>query len=374
MTGEGGAGSERALPRGRAPGPRPARQCRSTRPIRTRTASGIAGFDDLLTEARERAPLRRPVKPRNVGAFCACLVSDAAAITGDTHYVDRSSAFFIEAIVTSTVSTEDLEVLRNRTRRDRRGDRATIQRTGLPKDPVYRILWTENLEEVDREIVRLAVLCQTAAMRTTHRRSTTFRRPGRLAARMSIDATIVPAMAGVMGSFVGASATVATAWITQRTLNKRDLFQAEMRKREALYGEFIGECARLARRAPRPHPGPRTNPFSIAPHRPYPTVQLPRTVAPKAEHLLRRITACSRRPERWRTCAAHALPRPIRCSVREACRSGWIDTRTDFEVNDIRTALRDPFSFRHPHDQNPDGRCRTLADDSVRVFDYTGTT
>jgi hypothetical protein len=33
-------------------------------------------------------------------------------------------------------------------------------RTGPPKDPVYRVLWTENLEEVDREIVRLAVLCQ----------------------------------------------------------------------------------------------------------------------------------------------------------------------------------------------------------------------
>jgi hypothetical protein len=30
----------------------------------------------------------------------------------------------------------------------------------LPKDPVYRVLWTEGLEEVDREIARLAVLCQ----------------------------------------------------------------------------------------------------------------------------------------------------------------------------------------------------------------------
>lgn len=28
------------------------------------------------------------------------------------------------------------------------------------KDPVYRLLWTENLEEVDREIARLATLCQ----------------------------------------------------------------------------------------------------------------------------------------------------------------------------------------------------------------------
>jgi len=62
---------------------------------------------------------------------------------------------------------------------------------------------------------------------------------------MIIEATSVPAMAVLMGSFVGASATVATAWISQRTLHKRDLFQAEMRKREALYGEFIAECAKL---------------------------------------------------------------------------------------------------------------------------------
>ncbi len=28
------------------------------------------------------------------------------------------------------------------------------------KDPVYRMLWSEDLEEVDREIARLALLCQ----------------------------------------------------------------------------------------------------------------------------------------------------------------------------------------------------------------------
>jgi len=28
------------------------------------------------------------------------------------------------------------------------------------KDPVYGVLWTEDLEEVDREIVRMATLCQ----------------------------------------------------------------------------------------------------------------------------------------------------------------------------------------------------------------------
>jgi hypothetical protein len=60
-----------------------------------------------------------------------------------------------------------------------------------------------------------------------------------------MDATIVTAMAGVGGSLVGGSATVATAWITQRTLNKRELIGAEIRQREALYGEFIRECSRL---------------------------------------------------------------------------------------------------------------------------------
>ncbi|MBX9631126.1 MAG: hypothetical protein K2X67_11455 [Burkholderiales bacterium] len=62
---------------------------------------------------------------------------------------------------------------------------------------------------------------------------------------MIIDSTNVPAVAVLMGSLVGASATVATAWFSQRTLHKRDLLQAETRKREALYGEFIGECAKL---------------------------------------------------------------------------------------------------------------------------------
>jgi hypothetical protein len=28
------------------------------------------------------------------------------------------------------------------------------------KDPVYRLLWSEDLEEVDREIARLATICQ----------------------------------------------------------------------------------------------------------------------------------------------------------------------------------------------------------------------
>lgn len=59
-----------------------------------------------------------------------------------------------------------------------------------------------------------------------------------------MDATIVSAMAAVFGSLVGGSATVATAWVTQKTLNKRELVGAEIRSREALYGDFIRECAK----------------------------------------------------------------------------------------------------------------------------------
>ena len=60
-----------------------------------------------------------------------------------------------------------------------------------------------------------------------------------------MDNSIVTAMAGVLGSLVGSSATVATAWLTQKTVSKRELMQREMRKREALYGELIAECAKL---------------------------------------------------------------------------------------------------------------------------------
>lgn len=60
-----------------------------------------------------------------------------------------------------------------------------------------------------------------------------------------MDMMILSAMSGVMGSLVGGSATVATAWVTQRTLNRRELIREEIRKREALYGDFIAECAKL---------------------------------------------------------------------------------------------------------------------------------
>ena len=60
-----------------------------------------------------------------------------------------------------------------------------------------------------------------------------------------MDVTWVGAMAGVLGSLVGGSASIGTAWLTQRSQNVREIVRDEMQKRETLYGEFVGECAKL---------------------------------------------------------------------------------------------------------------------------------
>ena len=60
-----------------------------------------------------------------------------------------------------------------------------------------------------------------------------------------MDTNLIAAMSGVLGSLVGGSATVATAWITQKTLTRRELNVRDMRQREKLYGDFIAECAKL---------------------------------------------------------------------------------------------------------------------------------
>ena len=58
-----------------------------------------------------------------------------------------------------------------------------------------------------------------------------------------MDTIIVTALTGLGGSLLGGSASVATAWVTQRTSNRRKQFQAEFTRREALYGQFINECS-----------------------------------------------------------------------------------------------------------------------------------
>jgi enoyl-[acyl-carrier protein] reductase I len=61
----------------------------SAGPIRTLSASGIAGFRGMYGEFRDVAPLRRNIEIGDVGGAAVYLSSDlAAAVTGEVHYVD----------------------------------------------------------------------------------------------------------------------------------------------------------------------------------------------------------------------------------------------------------------------------------------------
>src|SRR3954463_8954339 len=58
-------------------------------PLKTRAASGIAEFDELLDKAQAKAPARSLVSIEDVGAATAFLAHDAARlITGETLYID----------------------------------------------------------------------------------------------------------------------------------------------------------------------------------------------------------------------------------------------------------------------------------------------
>ncbi len=58
-------------------------------PLKTRAASGIAHFDEMLEQAQEKAPARSLVSIEDVGVAVAYLATDAAKlITGETMYID----------------------------------------------------------------------------------------------------------------------------------------------------------------------------------------------------------------------------------------------------------------------------------------------
>lgn len=58
-------------------------------PLQTRAASGIEHFDELIEDAKTRAPLHRLTTIEEVGAMAACLMSDyARSVSGNTAYID----------------------------------------------------------------------------------------------------------------------------------------------------------------------------------------------------------------------------------------------------------------------------------------------
>jgi hypothetical protein len=60
-----------------------------------------------------------------------------------------------------------------------------------------------------------------------------------------MDSALITGMAAVLGSLAGASASIATTWMTQRSEKIRERAQSELRRRETLYSEFIAEVSRL---------------------------------------------------------------------------------------------------------------------------------
>src|SRR5262245_37643271 len=62
---------------------------------------------------------------------------------------------------------------------------------------------------------------------------------------VTINATMITALAAALGSLVGASASICTTWISQRRQSNRASVEWRMREREALYKEFIMEASRL---------------------------------------------------------------------------------------------------------------------------------
>jgi enoyl-[acyl-carrier protein] reductase I len=58
-------------------------------PLKTRAASGLANFDQLMQKAQQQSAQKRLVSIEDVGTLAAFMVSDAAAaITGETLYID----------------------------------------------------------------------------------------------------------------------------------------------------------------------------------------------------------------------------------------------------------------------------------------------
>ena len=56
---------------------------------------------------------------------------------------------------------------------------------------------------------------------------------------------MIPALAAIAGSLVGALGSATGTWITARHQDRRDLLGKQIARREALYSDFIGGSAQL---------------------------------------------------------------------------------------------------------------------------------
>ena len=61
-----------------------------------------------------------------------------------------------------------------------------------------------------------------------------------------MDSTLATTVAALAGSVVGATASIVTTWISQRTQTIRASAEWKLREREVLYKEFVMEASRVA--------------------------------------------------------------------------------------------------------------------------------
>ena len=144
---------------------------------------------------------------------------------------------------------------------------------------------------------------------------------------------MVGALAAVLGSLAGGSATVAAGWVTQRTQGRRELIQADIREREQLYSDFIGECSRLLIDA-LDHPFEEPQKLGKA-HELLNRIRLSASdaVLAEAERIVRRIAdqyfAPNLTPEQMRALFDAEGSDPLR-RFCEACRAELKALRADF--------------------------------------------
>lgn len=81
-----------------------------------------------------------------------------------------------------------------------------------------------------------------------------------------MDPSLTAGLAAIFGSVVGAFASIASTWMTQKIQKERERAQQELHRREALYSEFISETSRLTADAFRnslDHPENLSNIYTI---------------------------------------------------------------------------------------------------------------
>ena len=60
-----------------------------------------------------------------------------------------------------------------------------------------------------------------------------------------MDSGISNGLAAILGALVGGLASLASAWVSERTRHRRDLLQREITKRETSYSDFIQQASNL---------------------------------------------------------------------------------------------------------------------------------